>query len=104
MRTHSINFFYLIRLNKYFLILFIIIIALSSISVPIKNYYDPSSTSTHNKKDILRIDNEQIVQKLVDWYQRSEGHTEYFAPDGIHLENSGVEALTDEILKNMKKK
>ena len=42
--------------------------------------------------------------KLVDWYKRSEGHTEYFAPDGIHLENSGVEALTDEILKNMKKK
>ena len=42
--------------------------------------------------------------KLVDWYQRSEGRTEYFAPDGIHLENSGVEALTDEILKNMKKK
>ncbi len=41
--------------------------------------------------------------KLVDWYKRSEGHTEYFAPDGIHLENSGVEALTDEILKNMKK-
>jgi len=40
---------------------------------------------------------------LVDWYSRSEGHTEYFAPDGIHLENSGVEALTDEILKNMKK-
>ena len=39
---------------------------------------------------------------LVDWYSRSEGHTEYFAPDGIHLENSGVEALTDEILKNMK--
>lgn len=42
--------------------------------------------------------------KLVDWYKRSEGHTEYFAPDGIHLGNSGVEALTDEILKNMKKK
>lgn len=41
---------------------------------------------------------------LIDWYKRSEGHTEYFAPDGIHLENSGVKALTDEILKHIKKK
>ncbi|KAJ6225662.1 hypothetical protein RDWZM_004207 [Blomia tropicalis] len=44
-------------------------IALSSISVPIKNCYDPSSTSTDIEEDILRIDNKQIVQKLVDWYQ-----------------------------------
>lgn len=38
---------------------------------------------------------------LVDWYKRSENHTEYFAPDGIHLETKGVEALTDEILKHI---
>ena len=36
---------------------------------------------------------------LVDWYQRSAGHSEYFAPDGVHLENSGVKALSDEIIK-----
>lgn len=36
---------------------------------------------------------------VVDWYARSEGHTEYFAPDGIHLEPDGVRALTDEIVK-----
>ena len=40
---------------------------------------------------------------LIDWYSRSKGHTEYFAPDGIHLENDGVEALTDEILKSIKR-
>ncbi|GGG88338.1 acetyltransferase [Staphylococcus pragensis] len=40
---------------------------------------------------------------LVDWYKRSEGHSEYFASDGVHLENSGVEALSDEILKAIKK-
>ena len=39
--------------------------------------------------------------KLVDWYSRSAGHTEYFAPDGIHLEHSGVKALSDEIIKTM---
>ena len=40
---------------------------------------------------------------LVDWYQRSAGHSEYFAPDGVHLENSGVKALSDEIIKAIKK-
>lgn len=41
---------------------------------------------------------------LVDWYKRSAGHTEYFASDGVHLEHSGIQALSDEILKNMTKK
>ncbi|MCJ1656777.1 acyltransferase family protein [Staphylococcus sp. NRL 16/872] len=40
---------------------------------------------------------------LVDWYKRSEGHSNYFAPDGVHLEYNGVEALSDEILKAIKK-
>ena len=39
---------------------------------------------------------------LIDWYSRSKGHTEYFA-HGIHLENDGVDALTDEILKSIKR-
>lgn len=38
---------------------------------------------------------------LIDWYKRSSGHSEYFAPDGIHIEKSGVEAMTDEILKHI---
>ena len=32
----------------------------------------------------------------------SEGHSEYFAYDGIHLEYSGVKALSNEIIKKMK--
>lgn len=40
---------------------------------------------------------------VVDWYKRSKGHTEYFAPDGIHLQPSGVNALTDEIIKQITK-
>lgn len=35
---------------------------------------------------------------LVDWYQKSANHTEYFAPDGIHLEPPGVRALTHSII------
>ncbi len=38
---------------------------------------------------------------LIDWYKRSEGHSEYFAPDGIHLENAGIKAMIDEILKHI---
>lgn len=41
---------------------------------------------------------------LIDWYKRSRGHSEYFAPDGVHLEQKGVEALKDEILSALKKK
>lgn len=38
---------------------------------------------------------------FIDWYKLSAGHSEYFAPDGIHLEKSVVEAMTDEILKHI---
>lgn len=41
---------------------------------------------------------------LIDWNKRSQGHSEYFAPDGVHLEYKGVLALKDEILKALKKK
>ena len=50
---------------------------------------------------------EQVAKKhknvhIVDWYKASEGHSEYFAYDGIHLEYSGVKALSNEIIKKMK--
>ena len=50
---------------------------------------------------------EQVAKKhknvhIVDWYKTSEGHSEYFAYDGIHLEYSGVKALSNEIIKKMK--
>ncbi|MCU5746657.1 acetyltransferase [Staphylococcus sp. SQ8-PEA] len=41
---------------------------------------------------------------LVDWNKISQGHSDYFAYDGIHLEYKGVKRLTkaiqDELLKN----
>lgn len=39
---------------------------------------------------------------IVEWYKASEGHQEYFAYDGIHLEYSGCKALSNEIIKKMK--
>lgn len=32
---------------------------------------------------------------LIDWYSTAIDHPEYFAPDGVHLEPKGVEALTN---------
>lgn len=36
---------------------------------------------------------------VVDWNSISEGHLEYFAPDGVHLVPAGVEIYVAEILK-----
>jgi hypothetical protein len=36
---------------------------------------------------------------VVDWNSISEGHPEYFAPDGVHLVPNGVEIYVAEILK-----
>jgi peptidoglycan/LPS O-acetylase OafA/YrhL len=64
----------------------------------------PRGYEDHVNKLMADAANEKSNVTLIDWYKRSEGHTEYFAPDGIHLEHSGVEALTDEILSKIKKK
>lgn len=64
----------------------------------------PRGYEDHVNKLMADAAKEKSNVTLIDWYKRSEGHTEYFAPDGIHLEHSGVEALTDEILSKIKKK
>ncbi|MDU2222676.1 MAG: acyltransferase, partial [Staphylococcus epidermidis] len=64
----------------------------------------PRSYESHVNELMAKAAKNKKNVTLIDWYSRSKGHTEYFAPDGIHLENDGVEALTDEILKNIKKK
>ena len=61
----------------------------------------PRSYESHVNELMAKAAKNKKNVTLIDWYSRSKGHT---APDGIHLENDGVEALTDEILKNIKKK
>lgn len=39
--------------------------------------------------------------KVVDWSAISDGHPEYFAPDGVHLVPTGVAVYVDAILKNL---
>jgi len=38
---------------------------------------------------------------VVDWNSISEGHPEYFAPDGVHLVPTGVSVYVSEILKKL---
>ena len=38
---------------------------------------------------------------IVDWNSISEGHPEYFAPDGVHLVPTGVNVYVAEIVKNL---
>ena len=39
---------------------------------------------------------------LVDWASISEGHAEYFGPDGVHLVPAGVRAYVDGIIAQLK--
>lgn len=61
----------------------------------------PRGYESHVNKLIADAAKEHKNVKVVDWYKRSKGHTEYFASDGIHLQPSGVRALSDEITKQI---
>jgi lysophospholipase L1-like esterase len=41
---------------------------------------------------------------VVDWNAISEGHPEYFAPDGVHLVPAGVNAYVSAILEKLQSK
>jgi len=40
--------------------------------------------------------------KIVDWNEISQGHPEYFAPDGVHLVPTGISVYVDAILSVLK--
>jgi hypothetical protein len=39
--------------------------------------------------------------KIVDWNAISQGHPEYFAPDGVHLVPTGISVYVDAILSEL---
>lgn len=56
----------------------------------------------HNNNELMKQmskDNKNVY--LVDWYSASEGHPEYFAYDGVHLEYGGSKALSELIIKTI---
>ncbi len=49
--------------------------------------------------DVVTERNDNV--HLIDWFSRSEGHTEYFTPDGVHLTPLGKQVLVQEIVDMM---
>ncbi len=52
-----------------------------------------------NNELISRVSARYSNVRVVDWASLSEGHPEYFAPDGVHLVPSGVSVYVAEISK-----
>ncbi|QQM95460.1 acetyltransferase [Staphylococcus pseudintermedius] len=63
----------------------------------------PRSYESHVNQVLAKAAKKRANVTLVDWYSRSENHTEYFAPDGIHLRPPGVRALTNSIIQAIEK-
>ncbi|EGQ3407640.1 acetyltransferase [Staphylococcus pseudintermedius] len=63
----------------------------------------PRSYESHVNQVLAKAAKKRANVTLVDWYSRSENHTEYFAPDGIHLQPPGVRALTNSIIQAIEK-
>lgn len=63
----------------------------------------PRSYESHVNQVLAKAAKKRANVALVDWYSRSENHTEYFAPDGIHLQPPGVRALTNSIIQAIEK-
>ncbi|MCE4956533.1 acyltransferase family protein [Macrococcoides caseolyticum] len=63
----------------------------------------PRDYEAHVNEEMHRFSKKYKNVHIIDWYKESQGHPEYFAPDGIHLEYPGVLAMnkivTEEILK-----
>ena len=62
----------------------------------------PRDYESNNNKLLAQAEKKHKNVHLVDWYKASEGHQEYFAYDGIHLEYSGVKALSNLVIDKMK--
>ncbi|MGV2875462.1 acyltransferase family protein [Macrococcus capreoli] len=67
----------------------------------------PRDYEAHVNEEMYRSAKKYKNVHIIDWYKVSQGHPEYFAPDGIHLEYPGIKAMnkivTDEIVKTVEK-
>ena len=52
-----------------------------------------------NNKLIAAVSSRYSNVRVIDWASISEGHPEYFAPDGVHLVPTGVAVYVEEISK-----
>jgi hypothetical protein len=62
----------------------------------------PRGWKDENNSLIQKIAYQYQNVKIVDWSSISQGHPEYFAPDGVHLVPTGINVYVDAILSELK--
>ena len=62
----------------------------------------PRGWKDQNNSLIAQVASRYQNVKIVDWNKISEGHPEYFAPDGVHLVPTGISVYVDAILSELK--
>jgi peptidoglycan/LPS O-acetylase OafA/YrhL len=62
----------------------------------------PRGWKDENNSLITQVAAQYQNVKIVDWNKISEGHPEYFAPDGVHLVPTGIAVYVDAILSELK--
>ena len=62
----------------------------------------PRGWKDENNSLIAQVAAQYQNVKIVDWNKISEGHPEYFAPDGVHLVPTGITVYVDAILSELK--
>ena len=68
-------------------------------SVIVVNTAVPRPWRDGNNSLVAQIASQYSNVRIIDWNAISNGHPEYFAPDGVHLVPAGVEAYVNEIKK-----
>ena len=63
----------------------------------------PRSWRDENNAIISEVSSRYPNTTLIDWQKLSEGHPEYFASDGVHLNPPGVNAYVSAILEVLKR-
>ncbi|MFM8855485.1 MAG: acyltransferase family protein [Actinomycetota bacterium] len=63
----------------------------------------PRNWRDENNEIIFRVSSRYPNTTLIDWQKLSEGHPEYFASDGVHLNPPGVNAYVSAILEVLKR-
>ena len=62
----------------------------------------PRSWKDENNSLIAQVAANYQNVTIVDWNQISEGHPEYFAPDGVHLVPTGINVFVDAVVAELK--
>ncbi|NDB49605.1 MAG: acyltransferase [Actinobacteria bacterium] len=70
--------------------------------VVVVNTAVPRSWRDENNAIIAQVSSRYPNTTLIDWQKLSEGHPEYFASDGVHLNPPGVNAYVSAILEVLK--